>query len=359
MRKLAKIVRIDELNPIEGADAIECAVVGGWKVVAQKGLYNVGDLAIYFEIDSWIPTELAPFLSKGKEPREFEGVKGERLKTIKLRGQLSQGLLMPLEYTEDGGFYFRRTDGDIQNVSEDQDVTELLGIKKWEKPVNAQLAGVCRGNFPSLIPKTDQERAQNLKKEIVAANEAGTQFEITEKLEGSSMTVYRMVVDGEMQFGVCSRNMDLKEVAGNTFWDVARQDDIEAKMIAVDEFWSFAIQGELVGPNIQGNIYKLSKPEFRVFDVYDIQAGKYLNPEARWQLITRMGLKHVPVLAFSASMYDTLGITDMNQLLEFADGKSMNGAAGHEPLREGVVFKEVNGGMTFKVISNQYLLGEK
>ena len=350
MRKLAKIVRIDELNPIEGADAIECAVVGGWKVVAQKGLYNVGDLAVYFEIDSWIPHELAPFLSKGKEPREFEGVKGERLKTIKLRGQLSQGLLMPLK---------EACPNIEMQLFEGLDVTEYLGIKKWEKPVNAQLAGVCRGNFPSLIPKTDQERAQNLKKEIIAANEAGTQFEITEKLEGSSMTVYRMVVDGEMQFGVCSRNMDLKEVAGNTFWDVARQDDIEAKMIAVDEFWSFAIQGELVGPNIQGNIYKLSKPEFRVFDVYDIQAGKYLNPEARWQLITRMGLKHVPVLAFTASMYDTLGITDMNQLLDFADGKSMNGAAGHEPLREGVVFKEVNGGMTFKVISNQYLLGEK
>jgi RNA ligase (TIGR02306 family) len=350
MRKLAKIVRIDELNPIEGADAIECAVVGGWKVVAQKGLYNVGDLAVYFEIDSWIPHELAPFLSKGKEPREFEGIKGERLKTIKLRGQLSQGLLMPLEEA------CKNIDSEL---FEGLDVSFPLNIVKWEKPVNAQLAGVCRGNFPSLIPKTDQERAQNLKKEIVAANEAGTQFEITEKLEGSSMTVYRMVVDGEMTFGVCSRNMDLKETQGNSFWVVARQDDIEAKMTAVDEFWSFAIQGELVGPNIQGNIYKLSKPEFRVFDVYDIQAGEYLPPDARRELIDRMGLKHVPVLAYTASMYDTLGISDMNQLLAFADGKSMLGAAGVEPLREGLVFKERNGGFTFKVISNQYLLGEK
>jgi RNA ligase (TIGR02306 family) len=350
MRKLAKIVKIDELNPIEGADAIECAVVGGWKVVAQKGLYNVGDLAVYFEIDSWIPHELAPFLSKGKEPREFEGIKGERLKTIKLRGQLSQGLLMPLEEA------CKNIDSEL---FEGLDVSFPLNIVKWEKPVNAQLAGVCRGNFPSLIPKTDQERAQNLKKEIVAANEAGTQFEITEKLEGSSMTVYRMVVDGEMTFGVCSRNMDLKETQGNSFWVVARQDDIEAKMTAVDEFWSFAIQGELVGPNIQGNIYKLSKPEFRVFDVYDIQAGEYLPPDARRELIDRMGLKHVPVLAYTASMYDTLGISDMNQLLAFADGKSMLGAAGVEPLREGLVFKERNGGFTFKVISNQYLLGEK
>ncbi len=345
MRKLAKIVRIDELNPIEGADAIECAVVGGWKVVAQKGLYNVGDLAVYFEIDSWIPHELAPFLSKGKEPREFEGVKGERLKTIKLRGQLSQGLLMPLE---------EACKNIVSELFEGLDVTVPLGILKWEKPMNAQLAGICKSTFPSLIPKTDQERVQNLKKEVTNAIEAGARYEITEKLEGSSMTVYR--IHGE--FGVCSRNMDLKEVAGNTFWDVARQDDIEAKMIAVDEFWDFAIQGELIGPGIQGNIYKLSKPEFRVFDVYNIQAGEYLKPEARRALIDRMGLKHVPVLAAQASLYDTLGITDIDGVLKFAEGKSVMGdIAG--PEREGIVFKCVNGGMTFKAISNKYLLGEK
>ncbi len=346
MRKLASIRRIDDIRPIDGADAIECAVVGGWTVVAKKGEFAVGDLAIYFEIDSWIPVELAPFLCKGKEPREFEGVKGERLKTIKLRGQLSQGLLLPLaEVISIAGCWSPIKEGD--------DVTEYLNIKKWEKPMNAQLAGVCRGNFPSLIPKTDQERCQNLVKQIVAANEAGTKFEITEKLEGSSMTVYR--IKGE--FGVCSRNMDLKEVAGNTFWDVARADNIEDMMINVDEHWDFAIQGELIGPNIQGNIYNLLKPEFRVFDVYDIQAGKYLNPKERRKLIEDMGLKHVPVLASEASLYDTLGITDIPQLLKYAEGKSVMGTIGCE--REGVVFKEVDGGFTFKAISNKYLLGEK
>jgi RNA ligase (TIGR02306 family) len=345
MRKLAKIVKIDELNPIEGADAIECAVIGGWKVVAQKGLYNVGDLAVYFEIDSWIPHELAPFLSKGKEPRVFEGVRGERLKTIKLRGQLSQGLLIPLQEA-------------CKNIEselfEGLDVTVPLGILKWEKPMNAQLAGVCKGNFPSLIPKTDQERAQNLVKEIVAANEAGTKFEITEKLEGSSMTVYR--IQGE--FGVCSRNLDLKRDENNTFWKVALEEDIDAQMMSIDPYWDFAIQGELVGPGIQGNIYGLSKPEFRVFDIYNIQQGEYMKPEDRRRLVDVMGLKHVPVLAAQASLYDTLGITDIPQLLAFADGKSVMGDI-NGPLREGLVFKEVNGGMTFKVISNQYLLGEK
>ena len=344
MRKLASIRRIDSLTPIDGADKIELATVGGWKVVCQKGLYNEGDLAVYFEIDSWIPHTIAPFLSKGQYPRVFEGVEGERLKTIKLRGQLSQGLLMPLDEA-------------CKNIEsqlfEGLDVTVPLGVLKWEKAVPAQLAGVCKGNFPSLIPKTDQERAQNLVKEIVAANERGTKFEITEKLEGSSMTCY--LIDGE--FGVCSRNMNLKETAENAFWATARREGIEEKMRAVPTAGDFAIQGELVGPGIQGNIYKLSEPKFYVFDVYNIIGGFYLNPTDRRKLIEMMGLNHVPVLASQASLYDTLGITDIPQLLKFAEGKSVMGVVDTE--REGVVFKEVNGGMTFKAISNKYLLGEK
>ena len=347
MRKLASIRKIDELNPIEGADAIECAVVGGWKVVAQKGLYNVGDLAVYFEIDSWIPTILAPFLSKGKEPREYEGVKGERLKTIKLRGQLSQGLLMPLSEIN---AHFEVT----PHWSEDEDMTAILNIKKWEKPMNAQLAGVCKGNFPSLIPKTDQERVQNLKKEIAGAIEAETAFEITEKLEGSSMTCY--LIDGV--FGVCSRNMDLKPTAENAFWKTAVRDDVEEKMREEFGLADFALQGELIGPGIQGNIYGLKDTMFCVFDIYDIRRGSYVDPITRRSMVDSMGLTHVPVLAYQAKLRDTLGITDIDGLLKFAEGKSVMGTI-TGPEREGVVFKEINGGFTFKAISNKYLLGEK
>ena len=93
MRKLATIRKIDALTPITGADAIECAHVGGWKVVVKKGEYIAGDLAVYIEIDSWVPTTLAPFLSKGNYPRVYNEVEGERLRTVKLRGQVSQGLL--------------------------------------------------------------------------------------------------------------------------------------------------------------------------------------------------------------------------------------------------------------------------
>ena len=97
MRKLASIRRIDDIQPIEGADAIEVATIDGWKVVVKRGEFTVGDLAVYLEIDSWVPHELAAFLSKGKEPREYNGVKGERLRTVKLRGTTSQGLLLKIE----------------------------------------------------------------------------------------------------------------------------------------------------------------------------------------------------------------------------------------------------------------------
>lgn len=339
MRKLASIRRIDDIRPIDGADAIECAVVGGWTVVIKKGEFAVGDLAVYCEIDSWIPTELAPFLSKGKEPREFEGVRGERLRTVKLRGQLSQGLLLPIDILP--------ADDPVNGAwTEGEDVSELLNIQKWEMQVPAQLAGEVKGAFPTVVPKTDQERVQNLVEEVKAAVQAGSLFEITEKLEGSSMTVYR--IHGE--FGVCSRNLDLRETTGNAFWATARAEDIEAKMIAVDEHWDFAIQGELIGPGIQNNIYKLSKPEFHVYDVYDIQAGKYLTPEARRALIKRMGLKHVPVITCGKD----LGTGSVEDILQWAEDKSR---LNDKQEREGIVFKQTNGGMTFKAISNKYLLG--
>jgi RNA ligase (TIGR02306 family) len=336
MRKLASIRKIDSIDPIVGADAIEVATVGGWKIVVKKGEFAVGDLAVYLEIDSWVPTELAPFLTKSKEPRVFEGVKGERLRTIRLRGQLSQGLLLTL----DTALPFTNT------FVEGDDVSDVLNIQKWERPVPAQLAGQVRGNFPSLIPKTDQERVQNLATEIGVAQ--GSSYEVSEKLEGTSMTCY--LIDGE--FGVCSRNLDLKRDENNSFWATAIADDIEAKMRAATGVGDFAIQGELIGPGIQDNIYKLSKPEFHVFDVYTIVGGEYMKPIHRRSFVEQvMGLKHVPVIDASFVIS-----TNVEGLLAMAEGASMLNPAQE---REGIVFKQVNGGMTFKAISNTYLINER
>lgn len=346
MRALASIKVIDAIEPIEGADAIEVAIIGGWSVVVKKGEFLPGMHGIYFEIDSWIPHELAPFLTKsGHYPKIYDGVEGQRLKTIRLRGQLSQGLLLPVEYVP--GAMTVRVNGDPIMVHEDQDVTELLGIKKWEAPIKPELAGISRGNFPSQIPKTDQERIQNLKKELEMWKEKEFEWEVTEKLEGSSMTV--ALIDGE--FVVCSRNINLQEVEGNTFWAVARNLNLEEKMR--EQFGdNFAIQGELVGPGIQDNIYGLKNHEFYVYDIYDIKAGKYLLPLDRRSVTSKMGIYHVPFL----DVFEMGENVTIDGLLKLADGASVLGS---QPLREGIVFKSLEYQSSFKVISNEYLLKQK
>jgi ATP-dependent RNA circularization protein (DNA/RNA ligase family) len=167
-------------------------------------------------------------------------------------------------------------------------------------------------------------------------------FEVTEKLEGSSMTCY--LIDGE--FGVCSRNLDLKRDEANSFWKVAIDLDIEAKMREFGVISDWAIQGELVGNGVQGNIYKMGGLNFYVYDVYNIQAGDYLRPAYRRALIERMGLRHVPVIDANA----TLGT--MEEIILQSDGMS---SLNPKQDREGIVFKQVDGGMSMKAISNRYL----
>ena len=328
-RKMATVRKISELRPIEGADAIEAAVVGGWVVVVKKGEFKAGDLAVYLEIDSWVPNTLAPFLSKGSEPRMYNGVLGERLRTVKLRGQVSQGLLIPTMGT----------------FPEGTDMTEALGVQKYEAPIPAQLAGDVEGPFPSFVPKTDQERIQNLTEEFKAWQATDMRWEITEKLDGSSMTVY--FKDGK--FGVCSRNWALKETEGNSLWAQARRYNLEDVLIREG---NFAVQGELIGEGIQGNPYKIKGQDFYVYDVFNINEQRYLSPSERIAFVERNGLKHVPVIAYSAEFYDTLGIQSVEHVLKFAEAKSKLNE-GFE--REGLVFKH-NGVVSFKAISNKFLL---
>ena len=340
MRKLATIRKIDALRPIPDADAIECAVVGGWTAVVKRGEFKAGDLAVYCEIDSWIPHALAPFLSKGKEPRVFDGIAGERLRTMKLRGQLSQGLLLP--------FAIMKPFFDDILFTEGVDVSELLGIVKYEAPIPAQLAGEVKGMFPGWIQKTDQERVQNLTEEFDYWLREQHVWEVTEKLDGSSMTVY--LRDGE--FGVCSRNLELKPSETNSLWKVAVRNDLELKLRRADR--NLALQGELIGEGIQGNPYKQKGQEFFLFDIYDIDASKYLTPAERNAFVEEHDIKHVPVLAFGAELWDTLGINSIDNILKFAEGKSVMGMIGCE--REGLVFKSKAMQCSFKAISNKFLL---
>lgn len=330
MRKMATIRKIDEVRAIPDADKIVAYRVGGWWVVDAVGKYTAGDLVVYVEPDAWIPHALAPFLSKGQEPREYEGIKGERLRTVKLRGVTSQGLLLPIDVT-----FFR---------DEGTDVSDALGIIKYEPPVPAQLAGQVRGMFPTAIPKTDQERVQNLVAEIAEYADRGLTFEATEKLEGSSCTMY---LDREDSFHVCSRNLDLKEDPNVSFWKVAAQYGVAAKMRARG-LQGYALQGELVGEGVQGNIYKIKAQDFFVYDVYNEIEGRYLNARERAALCEDLQLSHVPLLD---TAYVLSGNVD--DLLKYAEGRSVL----HDTEREGVVFKcNEDPSISFKAISNRYLL---
>lgn len=351
-RVMARVVRIDAVEKHPNADSLDICTVGGWRVVTKLGEYNAGDLAVFAEVDAFIPHELAPYLSKGKEPREFNGIKGERLRTVRLRGELSQGLLLPFNETladyardfDDDGQPFWIGPEDFFQVGED--VADVLGIQKWEAPVPAQLAGVMRGNFPVGVPRTDAERVQNLGAELQQWISDDIQFEVTTKLDGSSMTVTNINQDVQ----VCSRNLSLKlDQEGNSFVDLAKSLGLIEKLAAYDR--EIAIQGELIGPGIQRNQEQLTAHDFYVFEVYDVKAGKYLDSAARQQLCEAFSLKHVPILHESISLKE-LSIASIDDALKFAEGPSLNPKAN----REGVVFKNADGSIKFKAISNSWLL---
>lgn len=338
-RKLATIKKITDINPIEGADKIELVTVGGWKVVVAKDVgHKVGDLVVYCEIDSFLPIrEEFEFLRKSSYKKMSDGTEGFRLKTIRLRGQLSQGLILPIVVLNppDTNIYITPFEG--------LDVTEMLEIVKYEPPIPAELAGKVKGLFPSFIRKTDEERIQNLTSEYEEFKKQ--KFYVTEKLDGSSATFYYK--DGV--FGVCSRNLELLETEGNSFWKVAREMDLENKMKNFDV--NISIQGELIGEGIQGNPYKIKGQTVRFFNLFDIDLQDYYSFNMTKRTLEMMGLEMVPVVDEFFTLPDTV-----DELLKYAEDKSK---LNPDFDREGVVIRTLDRKVSFKVISNKFLLNEK
>jgi RNA ligase (TIGR02306 family) len=330
MRKLASIREIAEVRAIAGADNIEVAQIDGWQVVVKRGEFKPGDACLYHEIDSFLPAALPQyeFLMARGVTQDASGNRGMRLRTVKLRNQISQGLALPV-----GAFF---APGD---VAIGDDVAERLGIIKWEPAMPACLAGEAKGVFPAWIRKTDQERIQNAPHLLAD----GEQWEVTVKLDGSSCTIYHR--DGET--GVCSRNLDLRETDGNTFWKVARQNGLPDKLAA---HGNIAVQGELIGEGIQGNPEKIKGHDFYVFDVWLIDESRYMVPDERYALCESLGLKHVPIEHVRATAPSCV-----EHALALADGPSLN----PQTRREGLVWKSRCGKKSWKAISNRHLLEEK
>jgi RNA ligase (TIGR02306 family) len=337
IRKLASVRRVKEIKPIEGADAIELAFVDGWQCVVKKDQLKKGDLALYCEIDSFLPEKPEfEFLRKGCFKTMADGSTGFRLRTITLRKQLSQGLLLPL------------TDVGLSNCQEGDDVTEILEIKKYEPPIPACLAGEMKGAMPGFIRKTDQERLQNLLEYFDKYRDL--EFEETEKLDGSSMTVYY----NQGETGVCGREWEYRETIGNSLWNVSKGLELLERLIKLNS--NIALQGEIIGEGIQSNIYKLSGQRFKIYDIWDIDHQYYLTNKERLEVLEKLGLSlenHVPILR-NIKIFQKFHFIE--EFLEYAAAESVLNS---KTKREGIVFKsnERVGPqiVSFKVIDNKEL----
>jgi hypothetical protein len=356
-RKLASIRRISDIQPIDGADMIELAIVDGWKVVVAKEVgHKINNLVVYCEIDSFLPIrEEFEFLRKSSF-KKMGDQEGFRLKTIKLRGQVSQGLILPLSVFE--GYDYRVSEtllnenvalepnrtvispSDMIELVVGNDLTEVLGIIKYEPPIPAELSGKVKGFFPSIIRKTDEERIQNLASEYEEMKKHT--YYVTEKLDGSSATFYYN--NGE--FSVCSRNLELLETEGNTFWKVARELDLENKLSKLKI--NLSIQGELIGEGIQGNPYKIKGQTVRFFNIFDIDEQEYYGLSNFSQTLDVLELESVPVIDREFLLPESI-----DELLAYSDKKSELNTSFD---REGVVIRSLDRKISFKVISNKFLL---
>lgn len=334
-RKLASIQKIDNISPIDGADLIELATVKGWKLVVKKGEFSVGENAIYCEIDSFLPIkDEFEFLRKSSYKKMGE-LEGFRLKTIKLRGQISQGLLLPLSILKD-----KMYPDQYNKLQVGDDVSDALGIFKYEPPIPAELSGVMKGSFPTFLQKTDEERVQNLID--VYEDFKKSTFYVTEKLDGSSATYY--INNGS--FGVCSRNIELLENEGNSFWKIGRQLALEEKLKECGK--NLCLQGELIGEGVQGNPYKLRGQQVRFFNCFDIDEQRFFPLKEFKEVADALQVEVVPFLYEEFKLPETI-----DDLLVFADGKSVLNPLAN---REGIVIRNHQRTISFKVISNNFLL---
>ena len=370
-RALARVVLIDSLHPIDGADRIELAMVGGWQVVVQKGLYVPGSKAVYFEVDSLLPLDRPCFESLGGMSSKLKFTVDDkpyaRIKTMKLRKQLSQGFCVPLSDAGVGS-----------DVVIDTDVTKLLGVIKYEAAGEKALngtpgnpkAGTTALGFPKFVPKTDQTRVQNITVQFAQARDKGELFEKSFKLDGSSLTAFIK----DETIGVASRNVGFrvhdetipfftavkKFLQGKGWKRTIKADDNAFTQMAekaglltalLNDGRNIAIQGEMVGPSIQKSFEGVAENEFYCYDIYLIDEQAYMLPKERQEFCVEHGIKHVPL----ASSHAVTLPVDVATAIADADGPS--GLKGK--YREGFVYKSMDRDFSFKVISNAYLLKEE
>lgn len=336
-QQLATIQKVLDVRPLVGPDgtpshSIELANVLGWQCVVKKDSFRSGDTAVFLEIGSVADFKKPPFTF-------MEKMKG-RVKTVRFRGEISQGLALPLSDFKDWAL--------PEVLNEGDEVSEALGVVKWEPAEERQSSGTNasrRCSFPTNIcPQTDQKRIQSVPKLLEEIK--GKRCVMTLKCDGSSSTFVHF--NGE--YHVCSRNQSTKDTEGNLWWHVSRKHNIEEKVRA---YGNIAIQGELLNSNIQKGRMGVKEPTLMVFDIYDCDKRRYLGYEDFIRVCKELELPTVPILDDNFIFDHTI-----DQLLELAKGKY---DSGHE--REGIVIKAydecysnyLKGRCSFKIINNDYL----
>lgn len=341
MRKLASIQKIKFIKPIPNADNIVCVGVLGWECVAKKDEFKENDLVVFFEIDSLLPVESRyEHLRKSCYRAESNRF---RLKSVKLRGQISQGLVMPLSLFPE-----------LAGYKEGDDVTEKLNVEKYEVPVPAEISGSVKGGFNWPISKTDETRIQNDEEHGFLASLKKKPYYITLKLDGTSSTF--LIHPQTEEYHVCGRNYSYQHKPDHSFWRISDKYKIEEGLRKLwDAGTKVALQGEVVGPGIQGNKLGLSEIDLYIFNVVDVTTNKKLRLDKALKITTQLGLKFAPIIETGDCFR-----YNRDELLEKAKGKYNEHfpSASHSQQREGIVIRSLNADISFKAINNEFLLKE-
>lgn len=336
-RKLASVQYVHDIWPIEGADMVEAIGVLGWKCVAKKGEFSVGSWCVYFEIDAFLPIdERFEFLRSTSYKKSDLLGEGFRLKTKRFCGQISQGLALPMNILPEGEYELG------------QDVSQILGVRKWEVEERASSSGTIIGGLPAGVPKTEETRVQA--EPGLIDEMRGIPYYITTKMDGTSVSMY--LIDGK--FGICGHNYEYADNDVCSFWRYARERDIE-RLLREAGAEDIVIQGEFCAGGIQGNPLRLKRPEWFVFSICDAKDRRRWTLDDMAAFCAKVGLVTVPVEERGESFsYD-----GVDALLARARGTYDSGVT-----KEGIVVrplvptysKILRGPLSMKVISNDYLL---
>lgn len=404
VRELAYLVYVDAIEPIEGKDRVEAAVIGGWKTMVKKGAFNPGDIGIYFEVDSKLPE---------KPEYEFTAKYHYKIKTQKFKQFYSQGLLMhpndigwevvtnannivavveengDCHYVDDETRFLTKQLGVTYAVAEDnkrkgsgpdkyakmakrhpnlfkKKPVRWLMRRTWGKKLMFLFFGKSKDkrNWPQWVTKTDEERIQNMPWVFSDPDWHDATWFATEKIDGSSttFTIKRGSGFNKDVYYVCSRNVcfDTPEKEGKCYYDtniyteMAEKYNIQTKIKVMlhenNDLDFVTIQGETYGAGVQKRDYSIKDHDFMAFNVifgYKDGTRKRLNPREMTDYLEPFAIPCVPIISGSFKLPDTC-----DELLKIAEG---NSAVDGLP-REGIVFRDVNGERSFKAVSNPFLV---